>query len=135
MSNEEESDMDYTGPQIQYQTSFYHQMKWMKSCTHGWKCGSANNGAYASPHSKATDKRSGTRRPVLPPYPMVNQAYNNWCCDNGPVERESRLRWNQPINLCQVFVLSVDTPYLRHLKIDGRALSQLHQNVPLRQKR
>ena len=60
----------------------------------------------------SVQKRSGTSRPKLSPFPTFDQIYFNLGLVNGPIRRDDRVRNNRPINICRNLIPQVDTPFV-----------------------
>ena len=55
-------------------------------------------------------KRSGTPRPIQPPFPTFNQRYFNLGPGNGPLTCDSRVINNTLLIFCRNLISRVDTP-------------------------
>ena len=51
--------------------------------------------------TSGTQVRCGTPKPSFPPFPALSQQFFNPGAENGPVERDTRIKSNHPINICR----------------------------------
>ena len=66
--------------------------------------------AIPSSGTSSAQAKCGTPKPSFPPFPTFSQQFFNLGSGDGPVGRDTRVKTNQPINVCRDLRRMVDTP-------------------------